>query len=108
MSAVLDKIITGGLLVALIFTALAFGANEAWSVGLFELDGYYTNDPIQYASMAGLTGAYAISNVFISGYDGTPGIYNGEVALDIEMVMAMAPYLKRVMLVMVWRRPMKL
>src|SRR5581483_3483194 len=37
MSAVLDKAIAGGLLVALIFTALAFGANEAWSVGLFEL-----------------------------------------------------------------------
>jgi len=37
MSAVLDRAIAGGLLVALIFTALAFGANEAWSVGLFEL-----------------------------------------------------------------------
>jgi O-antigen ligase len=37
MAAVLDKVITGGLLVALIFTALAFGATEAWSVGLFEL-----------------------------------------------------------------------
>jgi O-antigen ligase len=37
MNAVLDKAIAGGLLVALFFTALAFGANEAWSVGLFEL-----------------------------------------------------------------------
>jgi O-antigen ligase len=37
MDAILDKAIAGGLLVALIFTALAFGANEAWSVGLFEL-----------------------------------------------------------------------
>ncbi|HJQ22287.1 MAG TPA: O-antigen ligase family protein [Blastocatellia bacterium] len=33
----MDKTIAGGMLVALIFTALAFGANEAWSVGLFEL-----------------------------------------------------------------------
>jgi O-antigen ligase len=37
MNAVLDRAIAGGMLVALIFTALAFGANEAWSVGLFEL-----------------------------------------------------------------------
>lgn len=37
MGATLDKAIAGGLLAALIFTALAFGANEAWSVGLFEL-----------------------------------------------------------------------
>src|SRR5205085_8239806 len=37
MSVVLDRAIAVGMLVALIFTALAFGANEAWSVGLFEL-----------------------------------------------------------------------
>ncbi|HKP11823.1 MAG TPA: O-antigen ligase family protein, partial [Blastocatellia bacterium] len=37
MNAVLDKAIAGGMLLALIFTALAFGANQAWSVGLFEL-----------------------------------------------------------------------
>src|SRR3569832_297030 len=37
MGAILDKAIAGGLLVALVFTALAFGANEAWSVGLFEV-----------------------------------------------------------------------
>lgn len=37
MGATLDRAIAGGMLVALIFTALAFGANEAWSVGLFEL-----------------------------------------------------------------------
>lgn len=37
MSTSLDKVIAGGMLLALIFTALAFGANQAWSVGLFEL-----------------------------------------------------------------------
>src|ERR1041384_7814184 len=37
MDVVIDRAIAGGMLVALIFTALAFGANEAWSVGLFEL-----------------------------------------------------------------------
>lgn len=60
-------------------------------VGLFELDGYYTNDPAQYASMAGLTNVLSITNILIDGADGTPGGNNSEVALDIEMVMSMAP-----------------
>ncbi len=37
MSAFLDKVIAYGLLGVVIFTALAFGSNEPWSVGLFEL-----------------------------------------------------------------------
>ncbi|HST22480.1 MAG TPA: hypothetical protein VLR90_15250, partial [Blastocatellia bacterium] len=37
MSRVLDKIIAVGMLVVVIFTALAFGSNEPWSVGLFQL-----------------------------------------------------------------------
>ena len=37
MTAVLDKAIAGGMLVAIIFTALAFGANEPWSIGTFQL-----------------------------------------------------------------------
>lgn len=61
------------------------------NVGLFELDGYYTNDPDLYASQAGFTNAFAITNVLVDGFDGTPGSYNVEVALDIEMVMSMAP-----------------
>ena len=32
-----------------------------------------------------------LSNVLVGGFDGTPGSNNVEVALDIEMVMAMAP-----------------
>ena len=59
-------------------------------VGLFEIGGYYTNDLMQYASQAGLTNVLAITNVLVEGY-GTPGPYNAEVALDIEMVMSMAP-----------------
>ncbi|HVG20270.1 MAG TPA: O-antigen ligase family protein [Blastocatellia bacterium] len=37
MSAFLDKAIAIGLVAILIFSALAFGSNEPWSVGLFEL-----------------------------------------------------------------------
>ena len=37
MSNLLDKIIAGGLMLAVVFTALALGAVEAWSVALFEL-----------------------------------------------------------------------
>jgi len=37
MSRVLDKVIAVGMLVVVIFTALAFGSNEPWSVGLFQL-----------------------------------------------------------------------
>ena len=61
------------------------------SVGLFELDGYYTNDPIQYASQAGLTNVIPPINVLVDEFDGSPGANNVEVALDIEMVMSMAP-----------------
>ncbi len=61
------------------------------SVGLFELDGYYANDPIQYASQAGLTNVMPPINVLVDGFDGSPGVNNVEVALDIEMVMSMAP-----------------
>jgi parallel beta-helix repeat protein len=61
------------------------------SVGLFEIDGYYTNDITQYASIAGLTNGLTITNVLVDGFSGNPGSYNTEVALDIEMVMSMAP-----------------
>lgn len=37
MSEFLNKAIAVGMLVAVIFTALAFGSNEPWSVGLFQL-----------------------------------------------------------------------
>src|ERR1051325_8275833 len=37
MSAFLDKVIAYGMLGVVIFTALAFGSYERWSVGLLEL-----------------------------------------------------------------------
>src|SRR5439155_20820102 len=37
ISLLLDKSIAGGLLAAIVFTTLAFGAVEPWSLALFEL-----------------------------------------------------------------------
>ncbi|HEY5910535.1 MAG TPA: protease pro-enzyme activation domain-containing protein, partial [Verrucomicrobiae bacterium] len=59
-------------------------------VGLLQFDGYYPNDINVYASRAGLTNVPLI-NVLLDGFDGSPGQGNVEVALDIEVCMAMAP-----------------
>jgi subtilase family serine protease len=60
------------------------------SVGLLQFDGYYANDIAAYRSAFGLPNIPLV-NVPIDGGPGTPGGGNGEVCLDIEMVMAMAP-----------------
>jgi subtilase family serine protease len=59
-------------------------------VGLLESDGYYTNDIVTYEAQAGLTNV-PLQNVLVDGFSGTPGDNNGEVALDIEMAISMAP-----------------
>lgn len=67
------------------------------SVGLLELDGYYTNDIMSYEALAGLTNV-VITNVLVDGASGTPDGNNdnvGEVSLDMEMVIAMAPGISR-------------
>ncbi|HEY1789284.1 MAG TPA: S53 family serine peptidase [Verrucomicrobiae bacterium] len=67
------------------------------SVGLLELDAYYTNDIINYETLAGLP-SVTITNVLLDGATGTPDSDNnsiGEVSLDMEMVMAMAPGMSR-------------
>src|SRR5262249_20930434 len=46
------------------------------SVGLFELDGYYANDPIQYAALAGITNTLSITNALVNGYSGNAGANN--------------------------------
>ena len=65
-------------------------------VGLVEFDAYYSTDPASYASQTGLTNVPQ-SIVLLDGFDGqVPSDDNGnneEVALDIEMAMAMAPAL---------------
>jgi hypothetical protein len=67
-------------------------------VGLFELDGYNTNDIISYEKLGGLPNV-TLTNVLIDGFKGKPVDPNAvvEVCLDIEMAVAMAPGLSSVM-----------
>jgi uncharacterized repeat protein (TIGR01451 family) len=64
-------------------------------VGLLEFDTYYTNDVVTYASQANLAAIPRI-NVLLDDINTTPGSGNIEVALDIEMVNAMASGLSAV------------
>jgi hypothetical protein len=64
-------------------------------VGLLEFDGYFASDIAAYAKDAGMA-QVPLENVYIDGFDGTPGPGNGEVALDIEVAMAMAPQLSKI------------
>ncbi len=70
-------------------------------VGLLQFDGYYTNDIVSYARAAGGGRTnIIIQNVLLDGFNGTPNpganSGNSEVALDIEMSMAMAPGLAKI------------
>ena len=65
-------------------------------VGLLEFDGHYTNDITLYESRAGLP-RVPVETVLLAGYDGTPSSGNSEVALDIEVAIAMAPGLSKVL-----------
>jgi subtilase family serine protease len=66
-------------------------------VGLFEFDGYYTNDIATYASQAGYATVPPITNLLLAGFPGVPGNEDSEVALDIEMTLAMAPGLSEIL-----------
>jgi PKD repeat protein len=65
-------------------------------VGLLEFDGYYANDIRSYESQAGLPNV-TLANVLLNRFNGKPGANNAEVALDIEMVISMAPGVSKVM-----------
>ena len=65
------------------------------TVGLLELDGYYTNDVLAYENLAGLPNV-PLTNVLVNGFSGRPGPANAEIALDIDMVISMAPGLSKV------------
>lgn len=75
------------------------GSGQA--VGLFELDSYFPSDITAYENQSGWTNGPALQNVLLDGVSGTPG-YSGfpnavsEVSLDIEMAIAMAPGLSKV------------
>ncbi len=75
------------------------GAGQA--VGLFEADGFYSKDITAYATAAGNGRTnIVVQAVLLNGYNGvpTPGANSGspEVSLDIEMAMAMAPGLAKI------------
>src|SRR5208283_118344 len=70
-------------------------------VGLFEADGFYSNDIAAYATAAGNGRTnIVIQTVLLDGYNGVPttGANSGnpEVSLDIEMAMDMAPELAKI------------
>ena len=65
------------------------------TVGLLEFDGYYPGDITTYESQSGLTNV-PLQNVLLDGYSGSAGSGNLEVALDIEVAIAMAPALAKV------------
>jgi len=65
-------------------------------VALFELDGYFTSDILEYETQAGLP-QVPLTNVLLDGFTGPPGGGDGEVSLDIEMVASMAPGLDQIM-----------
>ena len=65
-------------------------------VGLVQFDGFYSNDIVAYASAAGMT-VVPTQTVLLDRYDGVPtSSGNIEVSLDIEMSMAMAPGLAKI------------
>jgi hypothetical protein len=67
------------------------------TVALVEFDGYVSNDIAAYISQAGLTNyPISITNVPVNGGISVPGGDNGEVCLDIEMVLAMAPGVSKI------------
>jgi subtilase family serine protease len=67
-------------------------------VGLLEFDGYYSGDITAYENQFGLPQVQLL-NVRLDGFSGAPtrgpNSGNGEVALDIEMVISMAPNLSQ-------------
>jgi hypothetical protein len=71
-------------------------AGAGQTVGLFEADGFYSNDIAAYATAAGNERTnVVIQTVLLDGFNGVPttGANSGnpEVSLDIEMAMSIAP-----------------
>jgi len=65
-------------------------------VALVEFDGYYPADIDAYKAAASLTNEVTLDRVLVQGFNGDPGTNNGEVALDIQMAMSMAPGLSSI------------
>ena len=68
-------------------------------VGLLQFDGFYSNDIVAYAKLAGGGRTnIPIQTILLDGYGGRPGSGNSEVSLDIEMSMSMAPGLAKIII----------
>lgn len=68
------------------------------TVGVVEFDGYYLTDITNYEKRANMTNV-PLQNVLLDGFNGTPTTNTdsvGEVSLDIELAVAMAPALAKV------------
>jgi hypothetical protein len=65
-------------------------------VGLVQFDGYYASDIAAYVRQAGLPNV-PLENILLNDFDGHPGDNNAEVAMDIELVISMAPGLARIL-----------
>ena len=61
------------------------------NAALLEYDGFYESDILAYEQSAGLPNINVVIVPIDGGIFGAPGGGDGEVSLDIEMVMAMAP-----------------
>jgi uncharacterized repeat protein (TIGR01451 family) len=68
------------------------------NIGLFELDGYYPSDISAYEKAAGLPNA-SLKDILIDGFNGLPFTSggDGEVSLDIDMDIAMAPGVSQIL-----------
>ncbi len=75
-------------------------AGTGQTVGLFEADGYYPIDITNYENLLPGRPRVLVQTNLIDGYNGTPttgsGSGNPEVSLDIEMAIAMATNLSKV------------
>ena len=72
-------------------------AGAGQTVGLLEFDGYNASDITYYETKAGLP-SVTLSNILLNGVSGRPSGGGGEVevSLDIEVAIAMAPGLSKV------------
>ena len=66
------------------------------TLGLFELDGYTASDITHYESQFGLP-SVPLTNVKIDGATGSAGSGAGEVTLDIELQIALAPHATKIL-----------
>jgi len=68
------------------------------TVGLLQFDGYTASDITYYENLAGRP-KVTLTNVLLDGFSGAPTGNGGEVevSLDIEMVIAMAPGVSRIL-----------